>query len=262
MTSPIRHSASSNTCEAHIPGRALRAPGPRPFRARRPAANGRHPLPEAKTFIAWLGKQGLKPTDTVVCYDGGAGRDGLAPVVDAALGGPRAGDGPRRRPREMAARRPAGHRRGAAFPAATYPGKAKASMHASLAARREETQARGTDRCARAGALPRREEPIDPVAGRIPGAKNRFNNDNLSADGVFKSPESLRAGLRSRSGRPELPAKSSTTAARRRRLPQRAGDGNRGPDRLARLHRLLERVVGGPDPADLAQRVASDCLPI
>jgi thiosulfate/3-mercaptopyruvate sulfurtransferase len=36
-------------------------------------------------------------------------------------------------------------------------------------------------------------EPIDPVAGRIPGAKNRFNNDNLSPDGTFKSPELLHA---------------------------------------------------------------------
>ena len=36
------------------------------------------------------------------------------------------------------------------------------------------------------------QEPIDPVAGRIPGAKNRFNNDNLASDGTFKSPESLR----------------------------------------------------------------------
>jgi thiosulfate/3-mercaptopyruvate sulfurtransferase len=37
------------------------------------------------------------------------------------------------------------------------------------------------------------QEPIDPVAGRIPGAKNRFNNDNLTPEGVFKSPDVLRA---------------------------------------------------------------------
>src|SRR5438067_4669787 len=30
------------------------------------------------------------------------------------------------------------------------------------------------------------QEPIDPVAGRIPGAKNRFSNDNVAADGTFK----------------------------------------------------------------------------
>src|SRR5207237_5235496 len=36
------------------------------------------------------------------------------------------------------------------------------------------------------------QEPIDPVAGRIPGALNRFNMDNVRADGRFKSPEDLK----------------------------------------------------------------------
>ena len=34
-------------------------------------------------------------------------------------------------------------------------------------------------------------EPIDPIAGHIPGAKNRFWKENLTEDGVFKSPEDL-----------------------------------------------------------------------
>jgi len=41
------------------------------------------------------------------------------------------------------------------------------------------------------------QEPIDPVAGRIPGAKNRFNLDNLSAQGTFKSPEELKKDFQS-----------------------------------------------------------------
>jgi thiosulfate/3-mercaptopyruvate sulfurtransferase len=41
------------------------------------------------------------------------------------------------------------------------------------------------------------QEPIDPVAGRIPGAKNRFNLDNLSAQGTFKSPEELKKEFQS-----------------------------------------------------------------
>lgn len=35
-------------------------------------------------------------------------------------------------------------------------------------------------------------ETIDPVAGHIPGAKNRWFKDNLTADGYFKSAEILR----------------------------------------------------------------------
>jgi thiosulfate/3-mercaptopyruvate sulfurtransferase len=36
-------------------------------------------------------------------------------------------------------------------------------------------------------------ETIDPVGGRIPGARNRFFKDNLQADGRFKPAEQLRA---------------------------------------------------------------------
>ena len=42
-----------------------------------------------------------------------------------------------------------------------------------------------------------RNETIDPVAGHIPGALNRFYKDNLNAHGFFKSPEELRADFRS-----------------------------------------------------------------
>jgi thiosulfate/3-mercaptopyruvate sulfurtransferase len=36
------------------------------------------------------------------------------------------------------------------------------------------------------------QEPIDPVAGRIPGAANRFNMDNLTPQGTHKPPAELR----------------------------------------------------------------------
>jgi thiosulfate/3-mercaptopyruvate sulfurtransferase len=41
------------------------------------------------------------------------------------------------------------------------------------------------------------QEPIDPVAGRIKGAKNRFNMDNVSAQGTFKSPDELKKEFQS-----------------------------------------------------------------
>jgi thiosulfate/3-mercaptopyruvate sulfurtransferase len=47
---------------------------------------------------------------------------------------------------------------------------------------------------ARAGERFRGEvEPLDPVAGHIPGALNRFFKDNLQADGRFKPAAALRA---------------------------------------------------------------------
>jgi thiosulfate/3-mercaptopyruvate sulfurtransferase len=36
------------------------------------------------------------------------------------------------------------------------------------------------------------QEPIDPVAGRIPGARNRFNADNVQPDGTFKPASQLK----------------------------------------------------------------------
>lgn len=37
------------------------------------------------------------------------------------------------------------------------------------------------------------EEPFDPIAGRIPGAANRFWQTNLDADGRFRDPDILKA---------------------------------------------------------------------
>ncbi len=38
-------------------------------------------------------------------------------------------------------------------------------------------------------------EPLDPVAGHIPGAVNRFFRDNLAEDGRFRTPQELRAAF-------------------------------------------------------------------
>jgi len=177
--------------ESHIPG-ALFAHLDRDLSGAKSGGNGRHPLPEARAFIAWLGKQGLKPADTVVCYDAGpgamasrlwwmlrwAGHEQVM-VLDGGLAKWQ------REGRPVTAELPR-------FEPGSYPGKARASMHASLAAVEKKLK-RAALIDARAPARYRGEsEPIDPVAGRIPGAKNHFNNDNLAADGTFKKPELLR----------------------------------------------------------------------
>ena len=46
-------------------------------------------------------------------------------------------------------------------------------------------------------------EPMDPVAGHIPGALNRFWKNNLAADGKFKSAAALRAELTALLGGPD-----------------------------------------------------------
>jgi len=177
--------------EGHVPG-ALFAHLDRDLSGPKTGKNGRHPLPEPKVFVAWLGKQGLQLADQVVCYDGGGGtmasrlwwmlrwvgHQSVA-VLDGGFakwqqeGRPVSAEIPERA-------------------SASYPGRAQTSMVAYLS-HVEKKLKRAALLDARAPARYRGEqEPIDPVAGRIPGAKNRPNNDNLSAEGIFKKPEVLR----------------------------------------------------------------------
>jgi len=177
--------------ESHIPG-ALFAHLDRDLSGVKTGSNGRHPLPEAKSFIGWLGKQGLKPTDMVVCYDGGpgamasrlwwmlrwVGHDKVA-VLDGGFakwvkeGRPVTAEVPK-------------------FTATAYPGKVRPERAVDVSYVESHLgDAALLD--ARAPARWRGEsEPIDPVAGRIPGSLNRFSNDNLTAEGTFKRPEVLK----------------------------------------------------------------------
>ena len=58
--------------EAHIPG-ALFAHLEDDLSGPADGTNGRHPLPDRGAFLAWLGQQGLRDTDQVVCYDAATG---------------------------------------------------------------------------------------------------------------------------------------------------------------------------------------------
>jgi thiosulfate/3-mercaptopyruvate sulfurtransferase len=179
--------------EAHIPG-ALFAHLERDLSAARTGRNGRHPLPDPGAFIAWLGQQGLEPSDQVVCYDAGNGvmaarlwwmlrwiGHEAAAVLDGGLA------------KWLAERRPVttevpryAHR--------SYPVSARRAAAAVDVSEVERNLERMFLVDARAPARYRGEqEPIDPIAGHIPGAKNRSSSDNVSPDGTFKHRDALQA---------------------------------------------------------------------
>lgn len=179
--------------QAHIPG-ALFAHLDRDLSAPKTGRNGRHPLPDPGAFIAWLGQQGLQPGDQIVCYDAGNGAMAArlwwmlrwidheaAAVLDGGLAKWLA-EG-----RLVTAEVPR-------YPRTRYPVKHPLPAAAVDVNEVESHRDRMLLLDARAPARYRGEqEPIDPVAGHIPGAKNRFNSDNLSPQGTFKPAAELRS---------------------------------------------------------------------
>ena len=186
--------------EGHIQG-ALFAHLDRDLSGRKTGKNGRHPLPEPQDFEKWLEKAGLTPKDQVVCYDAGPGamaarlwwmlrwigHDNVA-VLDGGFakwtkeGRPVTIDVP-------------------LFTPLNYPFKPRKDFAVDAASVEKNLQ-KLVLMDARAPARYRGEqEPIDPVAGRIPGAKNRYNMDNLSPDGTFKNPKQLKEELQALLGK-------------------------------------------------------------
>ena len=149
--------------------------------------NGRHPLPDAATFCARMAALGLRNKMQAVAYDasGGAfaarlwwmlrwvGHDAVA-VVDGGWNAWQKAGLP------LAAETPAALR-------GDFTGTARAVTvdAASVAAAIGGTGMRIID--ARSADRFRGEnETLDPVGGHIPGATNRFFQNNLGADGCFK----------------------------------------------------------------------------
>lgn len=186
--------------EGHLPGaqhldldQHLAAPA---------GSGGRHPLPDSAALTATLRNLGLQQDQQVVLYDdaGGAfaGRAwwclrwlGHAPVavLDGGLGAfaehSRAGLEPgaakaRDRPGNFQARAPL--TRLATVGAVQ---QASAALTAASAAASALLDARAPGRFAG------REEPIDAVAGHIPGARCQPFSNNLNADGHFKTTAQL-----------------------------------------------------------------------
>jgi thiosulfate/3-mercaptopyruvate sulfurtransferase len=167
---------------------------------------GRHPLPQREAVARWLGSLGVHNGMQIVVYDRNKsqycgrlwwmlkwlGHEDVA-VLDGGLqawkdAGGATESGPFTPPAP------------ASFELKT-PLRQLVLTDAVSAALGQTTQ---TVVDARAGARYRGEvEPLDPVAGHIPGALNRPFAENFTEDGRFKSPELLRAEWdRVLSGRP------------------------------------------------------------
>lgn len=175
---------------AHL-DRDLAGPAPEPARG------GRHPLPDVLDFTARLGRWGVTPASHVVAYDDQNGANAASRLwwLLRALGHEQVQvvDG------GMAALQAAGCALTSELPvpraAAPYP----ASRWQRPLADIEEVERARTDAQrrvidVRAAFRYRGEsEPIDPVAGHIPGAHNLPLTENLHADGTWKSASELRA---------------------------------------------------------------------
>lgn len=185
--------AHAHYLQAHLPG-AHHADLERDLSDLRLPRLGRHPLPDAADFSATLGRWGWTPEHLVVAYDDMGGALAAARLwwmMRAAGHRARVLDG------GLEAWQAAGLplQSGAVTAAAT---PAKVSWQDAQWVGSDAVQAGLADHSillmdARAAPRFRGEtEPLDKVAGHVPGAVNRPFSANLGADGTFKSPGTLR----------------------------------------------------------------------
>jgi thiosulfate/3-mercaptopyruvate sulfurtransferase len=180
--------------ESHIPG-AFFADVEADLAGTKTGTNGRHPLPDPEIFARFLRARGVSDDTQIVAYDGGGdmfaprfwflsrwiGHDAVA-ILDGGLGAWNARDYPVT----------------AAPNQAVDEGELTVRLHPEYlvdadyvlahlkAPEMQLLDARAKER------FSGETEPIDPVAGHIPGARQRWFKENFRADGTLKSPEELR----------------------------------------------------------------------
>lgn len=180
--------------EAHIPGAYYVSLSHDLSGPKRPnGEGGRHPLPEPQALAAVLGRMGIGNDTTVIAYDdqGGAmasrlrwllqwlGHDGQVYLLEGGFAGWQA----------------AGHPVSTEVPEEVEGVTFTPVVREDMLVSRDEVKARigksGTVLIdSREAPRYRGEvEPLDPAAGHIPGAINRFWNEGKRADGTWKSPE-------------------------------------------------------------------------
>jgi thiosulfate/3-mercaptopyruvate sulfurtransferase len=176
----------------HLPG-AIYVHLDRDLSSAKTGRNGRHPLPSREVFAATAGRCGVAPGVQVVAFDGQGGVYAsrawwmlrwLGHEAVAVLDG------------GIAAWQAAGGTLDSdpVVPKATAPYPARPPGMPTIDA--DTLQARlGSVRLLDARAAERfrgEVEPLDPVAGHIPGATLRFFKDNIGPDGRFKPADELR----------------------------------------------------------------------
>jgi thiosulfate/3-mercaptopyruvate sulfurtransferase len=176
----------------HIPG-AIFMSIDDDLSTKKSGSNGRHPLPSPEVFAATLSAKGIGNASKVVVYDGGnamyAGRlwwmlRWLGHTNVFALDG---GFAQWQKEDRAVETQPNAH----------APASFQATIHDSMRLSADDTLAAITDpnrRILDARALERYRgdvEPVDPVAGHIPGAVNRAFGLN-QRDGLFKPADELK----------------------------------------------------------------------
>ena len=160
-----------------------------------PARGGRHPLPEPGRFAQQLGAWGITPETSVVAYDDANGGNGAARLwwMLRAFGHQRVAvlDGGLQAALAEGLAAPGAR----PLPAPPYPGDRWLWPTVTM----EEVDRLRQDpgwKVLDVRSQPRwrgEAEPIDPVAGHIPGSLNLPFSENSDASGRFKDPAALRA---------------------------------------------------------------------
>jgi thiosulfate/3-mercaptopyruvate sulfurtransferase len=166
------------------------------------ASGGRHPLPSREKFAAWLGAVGITPATQLVVYDRNgvnyAGRawwmlqwcgHAAVAVLDGGLQAWQALNGGIGGAVATGAAPIT-----ADFSKPNYPATKEKQAQAAIDLVASAAQ-KGSHAIIDARAAPRfrgEVEPLDPVAGHIPGALNRPFGLNIGTDGLFKPAAQLR----------------------------------------------------------------------
>jgi thiosulfate/3-mercaptopyruvate sulfurtransferase len=167
--------------------------------AEAPERGGRHPLPDVRTFCERVARWGILPSSRVVVYDAQGGGNAAARAwwMLRAIGQREVSvlDGGYARAVEVGLSIETEEPTPTPVPprAAGAWGLPLVDTEGVDAARRDPSfvllDVRSHERFAGEA------EPIDPIAGHIPGARNLFWGDALDASGSFRSVDELRALL-------------------------------------------------------------------